>query len=223
MISLISPLASPGSQEDYERMQNVINTLYVNSIHEGLATQLDPPRQEGTCLSLNGRDISGNRYIGVYNNEPSSGEIYPFLLGNRFITMIYLRTDKDAVTGENAWREVIGSLYLARSNKDIAGLNFKHHELEIGIVNGYAKSLIHPSFFTMTRSVGSGLTVVVNVTIDETGKVTSARSDAKFGEARLAAIQAAKMSKFTPTVRCGKPIKVTGRIIYDFRKGRRPL
>jgi TonB family protein len=59
-------------------------------------------------------------------------------------------------------------------------------------------------------------TVVVEVVIDESGKVISAR--ATDGPAMLAdaAVQAAKHAKFSPTKLSGQPVKVSGVINYKF-------
>lgn len=63
---------------------------------------------------------------------------------------------------------------------------------------------------------GATGTVVVQVTIDETGKVVKAR--AVSGERLLheASVDAARRAKFSPTLLCGEAVKVTGIITYNF-------
>ena len=54
------------------------------------------------------------------------------------------------------------------------------------------------------------------MTIDEQGTVTSASAVSGHPMLRRAAEQAAKMSKFSPTLVSGQPIKITGIIVYNF-------
>jgi TonB family protein len=60
--------------------------------------------------------------------------------------------------------------------------------------------------------------VEVKITIDENGDVISAKAGRYPGDPalQLAAIQAAKGAKFTPTSVCGEPAKIYGRIVYEF-------
>jgi protein TonB len=59
-------------------------------------------------------------------------------------------------------------------------------------------------------------TVVVEVVIDETGKVISAKASSGPATLREAAVQAALRARFSPTKLSGQPVKVTGVINYKF-------
>lgn len=81
--------------------------------------------------------------------------------------------------------------------------------IAIGVVNGRARNLVTPNF---TRNVKSAVTV--QVTIDETGKVTSAKSAEKNPLRRRAAERAARQSTFAPVILRGQSRKASGVIVY---------
>ena len=85
-----------------------------------------------------------------------------------------------------------------------------------GVVNGKARSLVTPSYPSNARAVRASGQVAVAVTIDESGNVISASAVSGHVLLRSAAEQAARASKFNPTLLSGQPVKVTGTIIYNF-------
>jgi protein TonB len=66
------------------------------------------------------------------------------------------------------------------------------------------------------RMRASGV-VEVEVTIDENGKVIDAKAVSGPTIFRDNAVQAALRARFTPSKLSGQPVKVTGKIIYNFR------
>lgn len=85
-----------------------------------------------------------------------------------------------------------------------------------GVVNGKARSLVTPQYPAAARAVRASGAVNVQVTIDEQGNVISASATSGHTLLRAAAVQAARASKFNPTLLTGQPVKVTGIIIYNF-------
>jgi len=86
------------------------------------------------------------------------------------------------------------------------------------VLNGKAISLPKPFYPARARKEHRHGKVYVRVGIDETGTVMWARAicgDDVLGEE---AEDAAREAKFTPTLLEGKPIKVSGMIVYDFIK-----
>jgi protein TonB len=71
----------------------------------------------------------------------------------------------------------------------------------------------YPDFAKRSRI--SGL-VTVEVVIDENGKVISAKAVSGPAMLQQAAINAALLAKFSPTLLSGQPVKVTGTINYNF-------
>jgi protein TonB len=85
-----------------------------------------------------------------------------------------------------------------------------------GVLNGKAISLPKPPYPPIARAARAAGTVTVQVTIDESGKVISARAVGGHPLLQQAAVQAAYGARFSPTQLSGQPVKVTGIITYNF-------
>jgi len=85
-----------------------------------------------------------------------------------------------------------------------------------GILNGKALSLPAPSYPDAAKRMRMTGTVEVEVVIDTNGRVISAKAVKGPSLLMLAAEQAAKQAKFTPTLLSGQPVKVSGIITYKF-------
>jgi TonB family protein len=89
---------------------------------------------------------------------------------------------------------------------------------EGGILNGKALDLPTPKYPAEARRLHEFGEVQVKVLVDETGKVISA--EAVFGpdSLRQAAVDAAKLARFAPTVLSGITVKVSGILTYNFKQ-----
>lgn len=85
-----------------------------------------------------------------------------------------------------------------------------------GVLNGKAISLPKPPYPPIAKAARASGTVTVQVTIDESGKVISARAVGGHPLLQQAAVQAAYGARFSPTQLSGQPVKVTGVITYNF-------
>jgi TonB family protein len=85
-----------------------------------------------------------------------------------------------------------------------------------GVLNGKAVSLPPPAYPAIARAAHASGTVTVQVTIDESGNVISARAVSGHPLLKSSAEAAARQAKFSPTKLSGQPVKVTGVIIYNF-------
>lgn len=85
-----------------------------------------------------------------------------------------------------------------------------------GVLNGKAISLPKPPYPPIARAARAAGTVTVQVTIDESGKVISARAVGGHPLLQQAAVQAAYGARFSPTQLSGQAVKVTGVITYNF-------
>ena len=85
-----------------------------------------------------------------------------------------------------------------------------------GILNEKAINLVKPAYPVAARTVRAGGAVSVMVTLDENGDVISASAILGHPLLRSSAEQAARASKFSPTLLSGEPVKVTGVIVYNF-------
>jgi Ca-activated chloride channel family protein len=89
-----------------------------------------------------------------------------------------------------------------------------------GVLNGKALSLPKPDYPAAARAIGAYGTVVVEVTVDETGKVIAARAVSGHAMLKPAATAAARQARFAPTLLAGQPVRVTGTINYHFALAR---
>jgi TonB family protein len=85
-----------------------------------------------------------------------------------------------------------------------------------GVLNGTAISLPAPMYPDTARRMRISGTVVVDVVIDETGKVVAAQASNGPTTLREAAVKASFRARFSPTKLSGQPVKVAGLIYYKF-------
>jgi periplasmic protein TonB len=85
-----------------------------------------------------------------------------------------------------------------------------------GILNGKAVSLPAPAYPEMAKRARTWGVVEVEVVIDVTGKVISAKAVKGPPLLMTAAEQAARQARFTPTLLSGQPVRITGTINYSF-------
>lgn len=87
---------------------------------------------------------------------------------------------------------------------------------EQGIINGKAISLPKPEYPVEAREKRLTGTASIKVKIDEQGNVIETKSICRNDVLGKAAEESAKKAKFEPTLKDGKPIRVTGIIVYNF-------
>ncbi len=101
--------------------------------------------------------------------------------------------------------------------RDVLGYRGDENVIKGGLVSGRATNLPKPAYPKEARKVKAAGTINVTVLIDENGKIILAKavcpSNVDLAES---AEQAAFASSFTPTLLSGKPVKVTGVIVYNF-------
>lgn len=84
------------------------------------------------------------------------------------------------------------------------------------ILNGRALKLGKPEYPPAAKAVKATGSIPVKITIDERGNVVEAKNICGHPLLQSAAKEAAKKSKFSPTLKDGKPIPVRGYVIYNF-------
>jgi protein TonB len=85
-----------------------------------------------------------------------------------------------------------------------------------GVLNGTALSLPAPVYPDAAKRLRMSGVVMVEVIVDETGKVISAEATSGPPALREVAVQAALRARFSPTKLSGQPVKVSGSINYKF-------
>jgi len=81
---------------------------------------------------------------------------------------------------------------------------------------GHALELVKPNYPAIARAAHASGTVLVQVIIDEEGKVIAAAAVSGHPLLYGVSAAAARKTRFSPTKFNGKPVKVTGVISYNF-------
>ena len=89
--------------------------------------------------------------------------------------------------------------------------------INAGVLNGKAVSKPAPAYPAAAKAVKASGAVVVSVEVDEKGSVTKAQAVSGHPLLRAAAEAAARGARFSPTLLSGKPVKVRGTLIYNFK------
>jgi TonB family protein len=88
--------------------------------------------------------------------------------------------------------------------------------LEAGALDDKAQSKPAPTYPAAARAVRATGTVVVRVTVDESGRVILAAASSGHPLLRAASEAAARQARFAPTLKDGRPVKVIGTLTYEF-------
>ncbi len=86
-----------------------------------------------------------------------------------------------------------------------------------GMLNGKAISKPAPAYPPLAKAAHASGTVIVAVTVDESGSVVEAHATSGHPLLQAAAVAAAREAQFTPTMLKGKPVKVGGILTYEFK------
>ncbi|MGI8469002.1 MAG: energy transducer TonB, partial [Pyrinomonadaceae bacterium] len=89
-------------------------------------------------------------------------------------------------------------------------------KISLGVLNGKATHLVTPPYPPAAKAVHASGAVQVQVSIDTSGNVVSASAISGHPLLKQAAEQAARQSKFSPTMLSGQPVAVSGLIVYNF-------
>lgn len=84
------------------------------------------------------------------------------------------------------------------------------------VLNGRVISKPQPEYPRMAKDQRVGGTVVVEILVDESGKVIEAEALCGHPVLARASVDAARQARFTPTLLAGQPVKVSGYITYNF-------
>lgn len=88
--------------------------------------------------------------------------------------------------------------------------------VNVGNLNNRAISLLKPPYPAAAKALRASGQVVVQVLVDESGRVLSANAVSGHPLLRQAAENAARQSRFNPVRVSGQPVKTIGTIVYNF-------
>lgn len=104
-----------------------------------------------------------------------------------------------------------GTANADNANKPQPNQNPKKGPVSVGVLNSKAIYMPQPE-------VGGDATgvVIVQVLVDEQGSVVEAKAVSGPQNLQTAAVNAARLARFSPTLLMGEPVKVTGTLSYNF-------
>lgn len=88
--------------------------------------------------------------------------------------------------------------------------------VNVGNMNGRAVSLAKPTYPAAARAIRASGQVPVQITVDESGRVISAKATSGHPLLRQAAENAARSSRFNPATISGQTVKSVGTVVYNF-------
>jgi TonB family protein len=189
---------------------------YVQGLAGKLGVKEVPPWSEAQCMFFGSHTATGLRLSGKLEGKPTQAEVYTAVMGQRLVHLVYVRADEDEAQGAPAWKSVLDTLKVERpANAPPEGEKLDQI-VTGGVLNGKAIKKPQPDYPATARAERAQGVVVVQIVVDENGNVISAVAVSGHPLLQLEAVQAAKMAKFTPTKLCGKPVKVSGVVTYNF-------
>ena len=195
--------------------RGAITRPYVANIARLLSTEVpDAPVIE--CLPVGESLAVGYRMAGRLGQEQGTGEVYAVAKGPQLIHLFYVREDKDEAAGASALKTLADTLKVEPAGNASPGAADASRLVMGGVLNGKALKKPNPSYPADARYARAQGTVTVQIVVDEKGDVISAKAVSGHSMLRPAGEAAARRAKFTPTMLCGKPLRVTGVITYNF-------
>ena len=195
--------------------RNSVTRPYVENIARQLGAKV-PDAPDTDCLTVGESLAPGYRLAGRIGDEPGTGEVYVVVKGQRLVHLIHIRRDVDEAAGAPAWKKLVETLKVeppANPSPDAAKMGTL---VSGGVLNGRAMAKPQPYYPPAAKSARASGTVVVQITVDERGKVVEAQAVSGHPLLRIAGEDAARRATFSPTLLCGKPVKVSGVITYNF-------
>jgi TonB family protein len=196
--------------------RNAITMPYVASLARQLGLTEVPTSTDAQCKPLGERFATGFRLTGHLELEAATGEVYSLVLGQRLLHLVYVRADKEDEKGVPLWKTVWDTLKVAPPANPSPEAAKMEQIIIGGVLKGEAVSKPQPSYPPDARDKRAQGQVIVQIMVDEKGNVASAQAISGPSLLRPAGEAAARRAKFSPTYLCGRPVKVSGVIRYNF-------
>lgn len=220
LILVIAYRNKVSDQNEFYQLKESITKPFV----EKISSRFTSSNNTEICTKINNSSIPGYRISGKYDDEESLSDVFSFVMGEKFINLVYLRTVEDGLKSDKAWGFICESLITKNKNSENLIPTIIDLENE-AVINSKAIKLPKPEAIfvpevALKANRGLTIAITIRVYIDENGDVISAK--AVKGDLRYfpAAIKAAKEAKFGQFQVCGKPGKHSGIIRYIFAHDR---
>jgi TonB family protein len=195
--------------------RRAVTMPYVDNISHKLGLER-PQLDEVQCVQVGGRPAVGFRMNGHYEGEPTMAEVYTVVLGRRLLHLVNLRAEKDEAAGAPAWKTLLDTLKVEGPAEPSPEADKLEQIVAGGVLNRRVKKKPQPEYPAEAKAARAMGTVVVQVVVDEKGEVASAAAVSGHPLLQAASVEAARRAKFEPTILCGRPVKVSGVVTYNF-------
>ncbi len=154
-------------------------------------------------------------YLATSKHFPSESDELENIKDD-FYCFIYQNDEPNEI--EKRQKDFYEATGINKSRKSIKGTTDEKSDKPInaGVMNSKAKSLAKPEYPATARVRLAHGSVLVKIKIDEEGRVISAKSLCGDRLLQNVSEEAARKSSFTPATVDGKPVKVSGIIVYNF-------
>ncbi|MDT5294663.1 MAG: periplasmic protein TonB [Acidobacteriota bacterium] len=196
--------------------RNAITMPYVANLARQLGETDVPTSNDAQCKQVGARLATGFRLKGHLELDMAAGEVYSVVLGQRLVHLIYVRADKEEEQGAPVWKTVSDTLKVAPPANPSPEAAQMEQVVIGGVLKGQALSKPQPSYPSSAREQRAQGPVTVKIVVNESGNVISAQAISGNPALHEAGEAAARRAKFSPTYLCGKPVKVSGVITYNF-------
>ncbi|HLL76049.1 MAG TPA: TonB family protein [Pyrinomonadaceae bacterium] len=171
-------------------------------------------RREETATGVGPFAPAGDGHKAIYINDPVSGTNYVLNPLNSTATklsqhFVFERRGPNDPQGA-------GFSYSFKTGEPGQRQPDASKPIHGGVLNSRALNRVQPVYPAIARAAGAQGSVTVEVVVNEEGKVESARALDGHPLLREAAVNAARQWEFAPTKLSNQPVKVTGRISFEF-------
>lgn len=196
--------------------RNGVTMPYVENIAHKLGLNNPPSTEDAQCVPVGGRNAVGFRMTGQLDGQPTTAEVYTIVLGQRLIHLVNVRADRDEDAGAPAWKALLDSLKVDAPAQPSPEADRIDRIVMGGVLNSKAVKKPAPEYPAIAKSARAMGTVTVYLVVDEQGNVETAQAVAGHPLLQGTSVEAARKAKFTPTTLCGRPVKVSGVITYNY-------
>lgn len=198
------------------QMRGAFTMPLIEALASRLGLEKAPPPSELSCVGAGKGFATGFRMAGRLNSKPATAEVYSVILGQRLVHLIYVRADGDEAAGAPAWKSVLDTLKVEPPANPSPLPDQLPRMVSGGVLNGKVLRKPAPEYPASAKARRAQGVVVVRLTVDEKGNVAEAEAISGHDLLRPAAEEAARKMKLSPTLLCGRPVKVSGVITYNF-------
>jgi TonB family protein len=208
-----TPITTPA---ELYASRNGVTMPYVENIAHKLGLNNPPSTDEAQCMTIGDRNAVGFRMTGQLEGQPTTAEVYTIVLGQRLIHLVNVRADRDEAAGAAAWKTLLDTLKVEGPAQPSPESDRLDRIVMGGVLNGKAVRKPQPDYPLVARSARVSGVVVVQLLVDEKGEVAEAHAVSGPQLLQASSVEAARRAKFTPTTLCGRPVKVSGIVTYNY-------